>query len=315
MSRQSVRLEYGRHLVGLGKKYANLVVLEADLKESTQSVQFQDAYPKRYVDVGVAEQNMLGIAAGLALAGKIPVTHSFACFTSMRACEQIRTSVAYPKLNVKIVATHSGVSAGSAGTTHHAIEDIAIMRSIPNMTVLAPGDTEEMRQAVTAALEHNGPVYIRISAGDAEDVYQDNHKFCIGKATRLRTGNGVTIITTGTMMFEGVVAADVLFKDYHIKTRVLQMASIKPIDSESIIEAAKETGYIFTIEEHNVLGGLGGAVCEIAAGVSGAKVKRIGIEDHFCAVGSYGYLMKQEGLSVENIVTTILRFYKHEVKA
>lgn len=315
MAKQSMRLEYGKYLVRMGKKYSNLMVLEADLKESTQSIQFQEAYPKRYIEVGVAEQNMAGIAAGLALSGKIPVTHSFACFTSMRACEQIRTSIAYPRLNVKLVVTHSGLSAGSAGTTHHAVEDIAIMRSIPNMVVLVPGDVKEMRQVVESALGYNGPVYIRLGAGDVEDVYSDSDKFSIGKAIRLRDGNDATIFTTGTMMFEGIKVSDKLRKDFGIKIRVLQMASVKPIDSNSIIEAAKETGYIFTLEEHNILGGLGSAVCEVAAEFGRARVKRIGINDHFCGVGSYDYLMKQEGLFAENIARVILSFIKKEEAA
>lgn len=312
MAKQSMRVEYGRHLVKLGGKYHNLIALEADLKESTQSLQFQEAYPKRYIEVGVAEQNMIGIAAGLALAGKIPVTHSFACFTSLRACEQIRTAVAYPKLNVKFVATHSGLSAGSAGTTHHAIEDIAIMRSIPNMAVLVPGDIREMQQAVEAALEHDGPVYIRLGAGDAEDIYKNDDKFCIGKATELRSGNDIAIITTGTMVYEGVTVSERLLKESNIKARVLQMASLKPIDRDAIIKAAQETGHIVTIEEHNIIGGLGGAVCEVAAEIGSAKIKRIGINDRFFGAGSYSYLMKQEGLFVENIVRIILRFLKKE---
>jgi transketolase len=277
-------------------------------------VQFQKAFPKRYIEVGVAEQNMIGIAAGLALGGKIPITHSFACFTTMRACEQIRTSVAYPNLNVKFLATHGGISAGSAGTTHHAVEDIAIMRSIPNMSILVPGDVREMQQAVEAALNYKGPVYIRLGAADAEDVYSANDKFSFGKATELRQGNDGTIITTGTMMHEAVMAASVLLKEFGIKIRVLQVASVKPIDKESIIAAAKETRYIVTVEEHNVLGGLGGAVCEVVAEVGGAKVKRLGINDRFCGVGSAKCLMEAEGLSVKNIADTVRGLVEGEVK-
>lgn len=309
MPKQSMCVEYGRHLVRMAKRYSSLIALEADLKESTQSVQFQQAYPKRFIEVGVAEQNMIGIAAGLALAGKIPVTHSFASFTSMRACEQIRTSVAYPKLNVKFVATHGGLSAGSAGTTHHAIEDIAIMRSIPNMAVLVPGDIKETRQVLEAALVWRGPVYIRLCACDVEDVYGASDNFAISKATTLREGGDLTIVTTGAMMHSGVKASEKL-REVGIKARVLQMASVKPIDREAIIKAANDTGCIITIEEHNIIGGLGGAVCEITAELCSAKIKRIGINDHFCGVGSYSYLMKQEGLCVENIIETILNFIK-----
>jgi len=305
MAKKSMRVEYGKYLVEMGKKYPELIALEADLKESTQSIQFQKAFPDRYIEVGIAEQNMTGIAAGLALAGKIPVTHTFACFTSMRSCEQVRTTVAYPKLNVKFYVSHGGISPGTAGTTHHAIEDIAIMRAIPNMTVLVPGDVKELQQVVEAAMDYIGPVYIRLGAGDAEDVYGEGDNFSIGKATQLRKGNDVTIITTGTLMFEGVTASDVLLKDSGIKARVLQMASIKPIDREAVLKAAEETGHIVTVEEHNVLGGLGGAVCEIVAETGMARVKRIGINDHFCGVGSAACLMKEEGLTVENIVDTV----------
>jgi len=311
---KSLRLEYGKHLARLGKKYPNLVALEADLKESTQSVQFEQAYPRRYIEFGVAEQNMVCVAAGLALGGKIPI-HSFACFISMRACEQIRTSIAYPKLNVKFMASHAGVSAGTAGVTHHAIEDIAIMRAIPNMTVLAPGDAREVREALEVALEHKGPVYIRISASEVEDVYMVSHKFSIGKASELRKGNDLAIITTGTMVHEGVLASDTLKREFGINARVLQIASIKPIDRDSIIKAAKETGCVLTIEEHNIIGGLGSAVCEIVSEIGNARVKRIGITDHFCEVGSFRYLMKSEGLITEMIVKKALDFKKNEAWA
>lgn len=312
MTKRSMRVEYGRHLVELGKKYPDLIALEADLKESTQSVQFQKAFPERYIEVGVAEQNMVGIAAGLALGGKIPVTHSFACFTSMRACEQVRTSVAYPKLNVKFLAAHAGISTGSAGTTHHAIEDIAIMRSIPNMAVLVPGDVKEMQQVLEAAIRYKGPVYIRLCAGEVEDIYGNNDKFFISKATRLREGDDATIITTGTMMAEGVKVSDALRRDFGIKVRVLQMASIKPIDKEAVIKSARETGYIITIEEHSIVGGLGGAVCEIVAEEVKAKVKRIGINDRFCGVGSAACLLEQEGLVAEKIIKQLTTLLKND---
>ena len=306
MTKKSLRIEYGKSLVELGRRFPSLVALEADLKDSTQSVQFQKAFPKRYIQVGVAEQNMVGIAAGLALAGKIPVAHSFACFISMRACEQVRTSVAFPILNVKFLAAHAGISAGSAGTTHHAIEDIAIMRAIPNMTVLVPGDVKEMRQVLEAAIRYQGPVYIRMPAIEAEDIYGNNDNFSIGKATKLRSGNDVTIITTGIMMAEGVKASDILRRDFGIKARVLQMASIKPIDRKTVIKAARETGCIVTIEEHTILGGLGSAVCEIVAEFGGARVKALGINDHFCGVGSASYLIRQEGLTAERITKEIV---------
>ena len=305
MSKRSLRIEYGKYLVEMGAKNKDIIVLDADLKASTQSIQFQEAYPDRYFDIGVAEQNMVGIAAGLSLCGKIPIAHSFACFISMRSCEQVRTTVAYPKLNVKFLVTHGGISSGSAGTTHHSTEDIAIMRSIANMTVLVPGDVSEMKQVVDAALAYHGPVYIRLGAGDAEDVYGLNDRFSIGKATELRKGNDVTIITTGYMVYEGVCAADILKKEHSLNCRVLQIASIKPIDTEAVIKAAEETGRIVTVEEHNIIGGLGGAVCEVVAETGKAKVRRIGIKDRFAGIGTTPFLMKEEGLTVENIIENV----------
>ncbi len=312
MAKKSMRHEYARCLVELGKRHQKIIALEGDLKESTQSIQFQQAYPERYIDCGIAEQNMVGVAAGLALGNKIPFVHSFAYFISMRAIEQVRTSVAYPKLNVKFVVSHGGISPGTAGTTHHAIEDIAIMRAIPNMTVFVPGDPTELRHVIDAVLSVDGPCYVRLGAGDAEDVYGECNRFATGKATQLRDGSDAAIITTGTLMYEGVTAADILSKEHGVKARVLQMASVKPIDRDAIIKAAEETGHIVTVEEHNILGGLGGAVCEVAAEAGKGKIRRIGINDRFCGVGSAACLLKQEGLTVENIVSSVKDLIKKQ---
>lgn len=306
MPKKSMRHEYAKFLVKLGAIHPQIIGLEGDLKESTQSIQFQQAYPDRYLDCGIAEQNMVGVAAGLALAGKVPFVHSFACFISMRACEQVRTSIAFPRLNVKFVVSHGGVSPGSAGTTHHSNEDLAIMRAIPNMTVLVPGDSIELRQCIECAIAINGPVYIRLGASDVDDVYSETDHFEIGGSTILREGDDATIITTGTLMHEGVLAADVLREKHGINVRVLQVASIKPIDRNSILKAARDTGKIVTVEEHSVLGGLGGAVAELVAEVGGAIVRRIGINDRFCGVGSAAYLMNSEGLTVDNICNTVV---------
>ena len=304
MARRSLRHAFAERLVALGGTHPNLVALEADLQDSTQSIQFMKAFPDRYLQVGVAEQNMMGIAAGLALCGKIPVTHTFACFSSMRACEQVRTSIAYPRLNVKMFVSHGGVSAGSAGTTHHATEDIAIMRAIANMTVVVPGDWREMQQAAEAAIACDGPVYIRSGAGDAEDVYTDRDQFRLGRATRLREGRDATIISTGGLMYEAVCAADRLAKE-GLGIRVLQMATVKPIDRDAVLEAAAETKGIVTVEEHNVIGGLGGAVCEVVAQAGAGKVRILGIQDRFCGVGTGAYLLAQEGLTVEHVVEAV----------
>lgn len=302
MAKQSIRHAYGACLVELGREYPELMVLEADLKESTQSIQFEKAFPERYIECGIAEQNMVCVAAGLALAGNIPVAHSFACFLAMRACEQVRTSIAYPQLNVKLVASHAGVTAGSAGTTHHALEDIAIMRAMAGMTVFVPGDVRELRQVLKAALAIHGPVYIRLGAIDYEDVYREGDQFAAGRATLLRQGNDVTIVTTGHLMYQGVVAADILAREHGIQARVLQMASIKPFDAAAIAAAVRETAGIITVEDHNILGGLGGAVCEAACAAGGTRVERIGFNDCYCNVGSCACLLEQEGITVARIL-------------
>lgn len=301
-----IREAYGKFITKLGSKNKNIVLLEGDLADSTQSEHFQKAFPDRYFQIGIAEQNMVGIAAGLALEGKIPVVNSFAAFISMRACEQVRTDVAYPNLNVKFVVSHAGLSAGSAGPTHHTIEDISIMRTIPNMTVLVPGDTKEVEQVIEAALKINGPVYIRNSAIDNKNNIYSDHIFEIGKATQIRNGEDATIITTGTLMHQGVVAADELKKDYGINVKLLQLASIKPIDEESIIKASNETGLIITVEEHNIIGGLGSAVSEVISEKANAKLIRLGIKDQFCSiVGTPDYLFKNIKLTSDNIVSTM----------
>lgn len=306
MPKKSMRVEYGKYLVEVGKKNKDLVVLDADLKDSTQSVQFEEAFPDRFIDVGVAEQNMVGIAAGLSLSGKIPVVHSFATFISMRACEQVRTSIAYPNLNVKFVVSHGGISCGSAGTTHHSTEDIAIMRSIPNLTVIVPCDGTEVKLALKTALEISGPVYIRMTANDIEDILSPTNDFHIGRAAILKDGDDATIITTGTMAEQGLEAATLLKKEHNINCRLLHMASIKPIDNEVVKKAANETGIIVTVEEHNILGGLGSAVSEIVAELGKGKVKRLGINDRFCGIGDECCLMEEEGLTARNIVANVL---------
>jgi len=304
MARRSLRHAFAETLVELAAEYPNLVVLEADLQDSTQSIQFSKVYPDRYLQMGVSEQNMMGVAAGLALSGKIPVTHTFACFASMRACEHVRTSIAYTRANVKIFVSHAGVSAGSAGTSHHATEDLAIMRAIANMSIVAPGDATEMKQAARAAIAHIGPVYIRCGAGDAEDVYTDRDVFRFGEATRLREGTDATIISTGYLMYEAVCAADLLAKE-GTRVRVLQMATVKPLDREAVLAAASETGRIVTVEEHNIIGGLGSAVSEVVAQAGIGRVKIMGINDHFCAVGTGAYLLAQEGLTPEGIAAEV----------
>tara|TARA_B100002019_G_scaffold276206_1_gene274806 strand:+ start:3599 stop:4525 length:927 start_codon:yes stop_codon:yes gene_type:complete len=303
---RSIRVGYGKHITEIGEKNSNLILLEADLADSTQSEPFQKAFPDRYFQIGIAEQNMVGMAAGLSQEGKLPVVNSFAAFISMRACEQVRTDVAYPNLNVKFVVSHAGVSAGSAGPTHHTYEDIAIMRAIPNMCVLVPGDVREMRQVIDAAIAHSGPVYVRISAIDIPDTYSKSETFHIGKATKLHEGDDLTIISTGTLMHEASRVVENL-SSKGINARLLQMASIKPIDSESIIDAANDTKNIFTIEEHNIIGGLGSAVAEVLAENNIGKLVRLGFNDEFCSSGGDpAFLLDYAGLSVDKITSKIL---------
>jgi len=304
--KENIRIGYGKYIAKLGGANQEIILLEGDLADSTCSDIFQNEHPDRHFQMGIAEQNMVGVAAGLAQEGKIPFVNTFAVFIAMRACEQVRTSVAYPNLNVKFVVSHSGLSAGSAGPTHHTLEDIAIMRSIPNMTVLVPGDVMEVEQIIDASIKHKGPVYIRNSATDVEPI-ADKPDFEIGKATKIRDGNDVTIITTGIMMQKGLEASIKLEENYGIGARLLQMASIKPIDERAIIDAAIETKFIVTVEEHNILGGLGGAVAEVVSMNGQSKVLRIGINDHFSGIGTPEYLLAAEGLTSEEIIKTILQ--------
>lgn len=307
--KENIRVGYGEYITKLGSNNNNIILLEGDLADSTCSDIFENEFPDRHFQMGIAEQNMVGVAAGLAQEGKIPFVNTFAAFIAMRACEQVRTSVAYPNLNVKFVVSHSGLSAGSAGPTHHTLEDIAIMRSIPNMTVLVPGDVNEVEQIIDATLEHEGPVYIRNSATDVEAV-TDKPKFEIGKATKIIDGNDLTIITTGIMMQRGLEASIKLKKDHGIQARLLQMASIKPIDERAIVDASIETKFIVTVEEHNIIGGLGGAVSEIVSNHGKSKVLKIGINDHFSGIGTPEYLLQDEDLTSEKIIKTVLQEIK-----
>lgn len=278
---------YGETLCRLGDKYPNLVALTADLAGSTKIGKFQKKYPERFFNVGIAEQNLFGLGAGLALAGKIPVISTFAVFASQRAAEQVRTDICYQNLNCKIIATHSGVSFGQAGTTHHCTEDLAIMRSFANMTVIVPADGLETAQAVAAALEKDGPVYIRIGRGFEPLLYKDtNYDFTIGKAIEHRPGTDLTIIACGVPTRSAVEASEYLENEDGVKVRVLDMHTIKPIDKEAIHKAIDETKRILTVEDHTVIGGLGGAVAEVIAEYGKSCIfRRIGLQDTFSIVG------------------------------
>lgn len=294
---------YGRVLVELGKEHPEIVVLTADLAKSTKLGVFFNAYPERSFNMGIAEQNMVTAAAGLALAGKKPYLSTFACFASMRACEQVRTDICYPKLNVKIMGTHSGLSMGNGGTTHHATEDLAIMRSFANMTVVVPADGIEAARLAEASVEHIGPMYFRVGRGFEPPAYESpDYDFQIGKAVTMRDGKDITIIACGVCVLQAVEAAQELEEENGLSVRVINMHTIKPLDTEAIIAAAGETGNVITAEEHNIIGGLGGAVAEtlMESGVS-CKFKRLGIPDCFSVIGYPEDLNRYYGLDIDGI--------------
>ena len=299
----ATRDSYGNALVELGKKYENLVVLDADLAGATKTATFQKAFPERHIDCGIAEGNMVGVAAGLAATGKIPFVSSFAMFAAGRAFEQVRNSVGYPKLNVKIGATHAGISVGEDGATHQCNEDIALMRTIPGMVVINPSDDVEARAAVKAAIEHQGPVYLRFGRL-ATPVINDrsDYKFELGKGVVLREGKDVTIIATGLCVAESLAAADMLEKD-GISAKVINIHTIKPLDEELVIAAAKETGKVVTVEEHSVIGGLGSAVCDCLSEKCPTKVLKVGVNDTFGESGPAVQLIHKYGLDAEGIYT------------
>lgn len=297
----ATRDAYGDALKELGDNNQNIVVLDADLSGSTKTSVFAKAHPERFFNVGIAEQNLIGTSAGLAAAGKIPFASTFAMFATGRAWEIIRNSVCYPKLNVKIAATHAGLTVGEDGATHQALEDISLMRSLPNMIVLSPADAVETKQCIIKAAEHNGPVYIRLGRAKVPVIFDESYEFEIGKGTELRGGTDVTIIATGVMTEKALQASEKLLEE-GIKARVINICSIKPIDEEIIIKAAKETKGIVTVEEHSVIGGLGSAVAEVVGEHHPTRVMRIGTLDTFGESGDGFQLLDEYGLSVENII-------------
>lgn len=303
--KKATRESYGEALAALGDKYENLYVLDADLAGATKTGIFKKKFPDRHIDCGIAEADMMGIAAGMASTGKIPFASSFAMFAAGRAYEIVRNSIGYPHLNVKIGATHAGISVGEDGATHQCNEDLALMRTIPGMTVINPADDTEARAAVEAAILHDGPVYIRFGRL-AVPIFNDpaTYKFEIGKGVQLRDGSDVTIIATGLMVYEAIKAAEELKND-GISARVINIHTIKPLDKELVVKAAKETGLIVTAEEHSIIGGLGAAVCEAVCEECPVKVVRIGVNDVFGHSGSAADLLKEFGLSSENIVATV----------
>ena len=301
----ATRESYGNALTELGAKYENLVVLDADLAAATKTGVFKKAYPERHIDCGIAESNMMGIAAGLAATGKVPFASTFAMFAAGRAFEQIRNSIGYPKLNVKIGATHAGISVGEDGATHQCNEDIALMRTIPGMVVINPADDVEARAAVYAAYEHEGPVYMRFGRLAVPVINdQPDYKFEIGKGITLKEGKDMTIIATGLCVSESLEAAKMLAAD-GIDARVINIHTIKPSDETLVVKAAKETGRIFTVEEHSIIGGLGSAVCDTLAAQAPTKVTKIGVEDTYGESGPAVELIHKYGLDAEGIYKKI----------
>ena len=300
MAKKATREAYGEALKEFAEKY-DFVVLDADLAEATKTGIFKKAYPDRFFDTGIAEANMVSVAAGIASTGKTVFASSFAMFAAGRAFEQIRNSVAYPHLNVKIGATHAGITVGEDGATHQCLEDLALMRSIPGMVVINPADSVEARAAVEFAINYKGPVYLRFCRLASEDIFDaETFKFELGKAQEIREGNDVTIISTGLMATASLEAAEML-KAEGINARVINMASIKPIDEEIIVKAAKETGAIVTVEDHSVIGGLGTAVADVIAEKAPATLRKIGVKDMFGRSGKPAELLKVYGMTAEDI--------------
>lgn len=301
MEYKQTRLGYVHALIEIARENLDLIVLDADVAKATKTVDFQTAYPDRFFNCGVQEQNMLSVAAGLALEGFLPFASTFGVFATCRAGDQLRNSIAYPNVNVKIGATHCGISTGGDGASHQSIEDIAIARSFPNMTVLVPGDYEEAKQATIAAANFKGPVYLRLGRDQYPVVKEIHSPFEIGKGKLLRHGTDLTIITTGIMVSEGLLAADILqLQGYSI--RVLHLPTIKPLDKESVINCAKETKRIITAEEHSIIGGLGEAVAGVVSETSPCIVRRVGVMDVFGESGEGNELLDKFGLRAVNIV-------------
>lgn len=303
---KATREAYGDALRDVGAELKDIVVLDADLSKSTKTNVFAKAHPDRFFNVGIAEQNLMGTAAGLAAAGKIPFVSTFAMFAAGRAFEQVRNSICYPKLNVKIAATHAGLTVGEDGASHQAIEDIALMRSIPNMTVIVPADATEARQAVKFAAEYQGPVYLRLGRSSVPDLFGDSYEFIHGQAVQLADGSDLTIIATGIMTAPARKAAEELAAQ-GISARVLNIHTIKPIDKAAIIKAAQDTGAIVTCEEHSIIGGLGSAVAEVVVESTPVPLERVGVLDTFGESGKPDALLVKYKLTAGDIVAAAKR--------
>ena len=307
----SIRDAFGRALVKLGEKNEKVVVLDADVSTSTRTAFFQNKFPDRFFNFGVAEGNMMDVAAGLALVGKIPFASTFSSLASLRALEQIRTSIAYPKLNVKIAGGYGGLSDFKDGPTHHSICDLAIIRSIPNMTLIVPADAVETEKAVYAVAQYVGPVYLRLSRAEVPLIFDKNYKMEIGKGNLLKDGKDVTLVATGIMVARVLEAAKALEQE-KIDARVIEIHTLKPLDVDIIIRAADETGAIVTAEEHSIIGGLGGAVAEVIAANKPVPIERVGIKDTFTESGQYNELLEKYGMGLEDIIISAKKVMKRK---
>lgn len=296
----ATREAYGNTLAEL-KDNENVVVLEADLGHATKSLKFKEVCPQRFFNMGIAEADMIGTAAGLAACGKVPFASTFSVFATGRAFDQVRNSVCYPNLNVKIVGTHAGITVGEDGGTHQAIEDIALMRSLPNMSIVVPSDDVEARAAVLAAAAYKGPMYLRMARVASPTYHNDSYVFTLGKGEIIREGSDLTIIACGLMVMKAMEAAEQLVKE-GVSVRVINMHTIKPLDHKLVIESAEKTGKIITVEEANILGGLGSAVCETVSEYCPVPVKRIGVRDIFGKSGNPDKLLQEYGLTAEHII-------------
>ena len=305
VEKKATRAAYGEHLVELGMRNPKIVVLDADLAAATKTGIFKKAHPERFIDCGIAECNMVGIAAGLAACGKIPFAASFAMFSAGRAFEQVRNSVGYPHLNVKIVGSHAGISVGEDGASHQCCEDIGLMRTIPGMVILNPADHYEMKAAVKAAIEYEGPVYLRLGRLAVESFNNnDDYTFELGKGITLREGDDIAVVATGLMVSEALKAVDAL-KAEGINARLINIHTIKPLDEDIILKAAKETGKIVTVEEHNVIGGLGDAVASVLSQKCPTPLVKIGVNDEFGHSGPAVELLKEFGLCADHIAQVV----------
>lgn len=296
------REAYGDEILELGKENPDFYIVDCDIGKSCKTVEFSKQFPRQHVNVGIAEQNACGVAAGLAACGKIPFVTTYAVFGSMRMSEQIRQEICYPKLNVKIACSHGGLTPANDGASHQGIEDMGILRTIPNMTIVNGCDYYSTRKLVRAAAYYQGPVYLRFTRDAVPFVYDETEAFEIGKAKVLKDGSDITIIANGDVMSRAYEAADLL-EEKGISVRLLDMHTIKPLDTEAVLDALKKTGRVITVEDHNVINGLGSAVCEVAAEAGTGKVIRIGIQDHFGESAPYEKLLDKNGISVDNIVS------------